>query len=277
MTGPAGSLHLLEEEMAEHVIPTHAGMVYAYSARCPGKQRPNEDGAAVLPFEGGVLLVVADGLGGQPGADQASGLAIRALQRGFRVAAGGEHPRDTILSSLEAANQAILDLGIGAGTTIAVAELSGSKLRTYHVGDSIVMVIGASGEVRSVTTPHSPIGYAVAAGLLDEEQALRHPDRHIISNMVGSREMRVELGSPMDLVPTDSVLVASDGVTDNLRTGELIELVRGGTVERAGQHLIEACRARMDDLTPRGGAPSKPDDLTCLLYRGSSDFVGRPR
>ena len=94
--------------------------------------------------------------------------------------------------------------------------------------------------------------------------------RHIISNMVGSAEMRVEVGSPMELFPSDSLLVASDGVTDNLRMGELIELVRGGAVERAGQHLIEACRTRMEDTAPTGDAPSKPDDLTCLLYRFSS-------
>ena len=270
MSSGEGALLLLEEDAAERVAAVRGGEVFAYSARCPGKARANEDGAAVLSCGDAVLLVVADGLGGQPGADQASGIAIRALAAAAeRVAAGELAVRDAVMSALEDANRRILDLEMGAGTTIALAEVSGGAVRAYHVGDSSVLLSSRLGEVRLVTIPHSPIGYALAAGLLDEEEALHHPDRHIISNMVGSREMRVEVGSPVALEEGDTLVVASDGVTDNLRLGELVELARGGSLERAGRAVVEASRARMDD-PEAADAPSKPDDPTCLLYRASS-------
>jgi len=270
MSSEEGALLLLEEDAAERLVAVRGGEVFAFSARCPGKARANEDGAAVLQCGDALLLVVADGLGGQPGADQASGIAIRALARTAERVAAGELPvRDAVMSALEEANRQVLDLEMGAGTTIALAEVCDGRVRAYHVGDSSVVLNSRAGEVRLITIPHSPIGYALAAGLLDEEQALRHPDRHIISNMVGSREMRVEVGSPVDLEEGDTLIVASDGVTDNLRLGELVELARGGTLERAGHALVEASQARMDD--PEAiDAPSKPDDLTCLVYRASS-------
>jgi serine/threonine protein phosphatase PrpC len=271
MSTGLGALHLLEELEAERLAAIPGGEVFAYSARCPGKTRTNEDGAAVLPCGDSLLLVVADGLGGQPGADQASGIAIRALARGAQsVAAKGLAVHDTVLSSLEEANREIIALDVGAGTTIALAEVSAGVMRPYHVGDSSVMISSRTGDVRAITIPHSPIGYALAAGLLDEEEALHHPDRHIISNMVGSSEMRVEVGSPVTLEKGDTLLVASDGVTDNLRLAELVELLSGDTLGEVGPAVIGACRARMLHFDPSGDAPSKPDDLTCLLYRASS-------
>lgn len=260
-------LCFLEEECREQHLSLHEAEVYGYSERCPGKARPNEDGAAVYQVGETTLLVVADGLGGQPGADQASRVAVTALEEGLAQAGSGEL-RDSILSAIEVANDRILALDIGAGTTLAIAEVSEGTIRPYHVGDSMVLAVSRRGELILETIPHSPIGYALAAGLIDEEQALRHPDRHIISNMVGSSEMRVEVGSPVPFDPGDTILVASDGVTDNLRMLEMIELLRGGTVRRAGPELIELCRDRMaGDLS---GVPSKPDDLTALVYRSNS-------
>ena len=76
---------------------------------------------------------------------------------------------------------------------------------------------------------------------------------------------------PIDLHAGDTLLIASDGVTDNLRMGELAELVRGGTLERAGRTVVEACRSRMEHPDAGWETPSKPDDLTCLIYRCSSE------
>ena len=271
MSTGLGALHLLEELEAERIAAIPGGEVFAYTARCPGKTRTNEDGAAVLPCGNSVLLVVADGLGGQPGAEQASGIAIRALARRAQSADATDcSVEETILLALEEANQEILALDVGAGTTIALAEVTNGVVRPYHVGDSSVMISSREGDTRLITIPHSPIGYALAAGLLDEEEALHHPDRHIISNMVGSSQMRVDVGTPLPLEEGDTVLVASDGVTDNLRLAELVGLLGGDALGEVGRAVIGACRARMHHFDPSGDAPSKPDDLTCLLYRASS-------
>lgn len=255
----------MAESTAAHFCGGHA---VVFSQRCPGKERPNEDAAALIPYgETAGLLVVADGVGGQRGGAQASGMAISLLATSVRRARReGTDLRDAVLNGVEAANHAVAALGVGAGTTLAVLEISGRTVRPFHVGDSMILAVGQRGRIKLQTVPHSPTGYAVEAGLLDAEEALRHEERHLVSNMVGTPDMRVEMGSAMRLADRDTVLLASDGLSDNLTEEEIVEFVRKGPLEGAAERLAATCRARME----RDGdeeAPSKPDDLTFVLFR----------
>jgi PPM family protein phosphatase len=254
--------------MAEAVeLPLGAGTAVVFSMRCPGVEGPNEDSAAVIGLgERRAVLIVADGLGGRPGGESASEIVVRTLgTRVRRVAAGGGSVRTAILDSLEEANATIIGLGIGAGTTAAIVEIEGPLMRAYHVGDSGIVAVGQRGRVKFQTVSHSPTAYAVESGLLDAEEALRHEDRHLVSNVVGARDMRIEIGSWVRLAARDTVLLATDGVFDNLRLQEILGIVRTGSLDDAGRRMIRACTRRM---TRQGsGAPSKPDDLTFVLYR----------
>ena len=131
--------------------------------------------------------------------------------------------RAAILNGIEAANQAVRDLGTGAATTLALVEIQDRTIRTYHVGDSEILVTGQRGKVKLQTIPHSPIGYAVEAGLMEEEEAIHHEARHVISNVIGSDQMRIEMGPPTELAPRDTLLLASDGLFDNLFPDEIVE------------------------------------------------------
>ena len=111
----------------------------------------------------------------------------------------------------------------------------------------------------------SPVGYALESGLLGEEEALHHDERHLISNMVGSAEMRIEVGSPIRLAPRDTVLLATDGLLDNLSLQEIVDGIRTGPLAKVVQNLARSCGQRMRD--PEDGHPSKPDDTTFLLFR----------
>ena len=146
-------------------------------------------------------------------------------------------------------------------------EISGHTARPYHVGDSVILVIGQRGKLKLQTVAHSPVGFAVEAGLLDEEEALHHHERHLILNAIGSAEMRIELGAPISLARRDTVLLASDGLTDNLSLDEIVELARKGPLDRAVVRLAALAHERM--TAARSGHPSKPDDLSILLYRRS--------
>lgn len=101
--------------------------------------------------------------------------------------------------------------------------------------------------------------------MLDAEEALHHDERHLVSNHIGMEGMRVEIGPEVVVAARDTLLLASDGLFDNVRDEEVIELVRKGDPEEAAQRLAELARRRMLDPTP--GAPSKPDDLTFIVYR----------
>ena len=243
-----------------------AGEAVAYSAPCPGSEDPNQDGALLLSLPGrrGVLAV-ADGLGGQPAGDKASRLALEAIAASV-LAADGEAPlRAAILDGFERANHDVQALGVGAATTLVVAELQDDTLRTYHVGDSMILVVGQRGKRKLQTVSHSPVGYAVEAGLLDEGDALHHDELHLISNMVGATDMRIEIGSPLPLAARDTVLLASDGLLDNLHVEEIVETIRMGPLEAACESLVDTARVRMEGH--HEDEPSKPDDLTLVAFR----------
>jgi len=268
-TAPSVKLYL-DQTMAEaEMQPIAGGLAAVYSSRCPGKESPNEDGAALIPLgESSGLLVVADGVGGARAGQEAASMAIRELQHAVERALEEDLPaRTAILNGFENASKAIQELGFGAGSTLAVVEVQDDTVRTYHAGDSMVLVVGSRGKVKLQTVSHSPVGFAVESGLLDEVEAMHHEDRHLISNALGMAEMRIEIGPSWKLAARDTVLLASDGLFDNLHTEEIVAELRRGPLARVAEALASHALERMVKAVE--GQPSKPDDLTFLAFRRS--------
>lgn len=242
------------------------GRVSIRSFMSPEKTAGNEDSAAIIPFgKLGLVLAVADGVGGSPGGREASMLAVQTLCD--TLAATTTEPdnlRTAIVDALEKANQQILGLGRGAATTLVVGEVLNGQVRSYHVGDSELMSVGQRGRIKLRVTPHSPTGFAVEAGLLDENEAVRHDARHLLFNVIGAADMRIEIGTPTRLDRFDTVILSSDGLLDNLYIDEIVTGIRTGDLGRAADELAALARARMEGM--RNG-PSKPDDFTVILYR----------
>lgn len=246
------------------------GYAVIFTARCANDDnghRINEDACALLPInDASGLLVVADGVGGLPKGEDAAATSIRAIQSAvLNMRRSGSDIRGAVLDGIEHANRNVLSLKIGAASTLAVVEISGHKVRSYHVGDSQVMVIGQRGKIKLMTKSHSPVGYAVEAGLLGESEALHHEERHLVSNLVGSPDMHIEIGPVIDLTPHDTLLIASDGLFDNIHQTEIVENCRKGTLLAVSRKLALLCQSRMEE--PKKGLPSKPDDLTFIVYR----------
>ena len=261
------NLYFDENMQQGDVQPFAAGQVAVYSARCPSKTANNEDAAALIPLDDrSGVLVVADGMGGGSAGEHASRLAVRTLRTSLKSVQRDDVPlRAAVLNGIEAANQAVTDLGIGAATTLAVAEIQDRSVRTYHVGDSMILIVSQRGKVKLQTVSHSPVGYAVEAGVLDEKEALHHEDRHLVSNMIGLSDMRVEIGSVVELAARDTLLLASDGLFDNLHVEEIVEVIRKGPFKKAVKRLAEDALHRMTH--PKDGQPSKNDDLTFVAFR----------
>lgn len=266
---PAETLYLNANTIAVET-PDLLGHQVACFSRGVSVDRTNQDSAAVLALDAQrVLLIVADGMGGGPSGDRASALAVGAIAKTVRKAVRDESLlRAAILDGFEAAQAQVSGKLSGAASTLLVVEIQGNQARTYHVGDSAACVFGQRGRLKMQTGAHSPVGYALRSGLLDEAEALLHEDRHYVSNMVGMEEMSVEVGLPFTLAAKDTLVVASDGLFDNLSLQEVIDGARTGPIDAGTAALTDLALRRMAAGTCNtADAPSKPDDLTVLLHR----------
>ncbi|MDH3350140.1 MAG: protein phosphatase 2C domain-containing protein [Gammaproteobacteria bacterium] len=243
------------------------GIFSAFTCPSPDKDTENEDTVAGIPYgPQAAVLIVADGAGGLPAGKRASLVAVTTLVESLHAAMEETMLlRTAILNGIEAANAAVQQLGNGSATTCTVLTIEGLTVRAYQIGDSEAMVVGQRGVIRLQTTAHSPTGFAVEAGFLDEREALHHAERHLVSNFLGTSDMRIDIGAEVTLRPRDTILLASDGLMDNVHVDEIIERIRKGPIDVAIARVVALANRRMDGAS--AGQPSKPDDLSLILFR----------
>lgn len=266
LTAPLLLHHNVQERPIAHRL--ECGTVAAFSDVRPGAERPNEDSAAVVPLAGeGVVLAIADGAGGHRSGADASRTAIEQLVQAVQRDRD-RSLRTRVLDGFEAANASVRALGVGALTTLAVVTVVERELRAHHVGDSTVLVTGQRGRIKLQTIDHTPVGYAVEAGVLDESEAMVHEERHLLTNVLGSEDMRIDIGPSRQLGVRDTVVLGSDGLFDNLTIDEIVQITRIGSLDERTAQLVALAAQRMDPETE--GPHGKPDDLTVLVYRPSA-------
>lgn len=243
------------------------GEFIAHTRRSPDRSGDNEDTVAIIPCgPARTVLVVADGAGGLPAGKRASLTAVAALAKELRTDGNPARTlRGRILDGIDSANHAVKELANGSATTLTAIAIEGNCARAYQIGDSEALVVGQRGRIRLQTTAHSPTGFAVEAGFLDQREALHHHERHLVSNFLGTPDMRIDIGAEVELQARDTLLVASDGLTDNVHLDEIIERIRKGPLADGMQKVITLARHRMSATS--SAQPSKPDDLSLILFR----------
>ena len=257
-----------EEDRADFELPI--GQISVRVRSSPRRSRENEDAAAVIPIgDDGIVLAVADGVGGAPGGRDAARAVLSSAADAI-TKNGAATVQPAIVGALERANAELLSGGLGSAATFAAAAIMADSVHTYHVGDSEILIVGQRGKVEHRIVPHSPTGFAVQAGILNQDDALHHDFRHILLNVVGTEHMKIEIEGAIALKQRDTVLVATDGVLDNLYLGEIIEVIRCGALSSSADALIEQASARMTGWDAK--LPSKPDDIAVVMFR---PHVGR--
>jgi PPM family protein phosphatase len=237
-----------------------------YCKKSPLTDTVNEDGLAIFAFPQGYVLAVADGAGGYPKGEDASAKILSNLKSCFESKSFKfDSLRAHIVDTIDQTNKELLAEGIGARTTLTVCEVVGGLARVYQVGDSGALICGQKGKLKYKSTSHSPVGYGIEAGLIDEAEALTHPDLSFVSNLLGESEMKIEIGPKIELSPNDSIFLASDGIFDNFSPDQLVELVRKGSMESISSDLIKAI-----DTTIYQRDQAKKDDISFILFKNEA-------
>ncbi len=232
----------------------------------------------------GRLAVVADGMGGYEGGQEASRLAVETLVAAYRDFAGDD-PQAALVEALQTAHEEIREYSFahpqlrGMGTTCTAAAIVGGALRRaegnenengrekggqnndalyyVHVGDSRLYLI-RGGQITRVTRDHSYVGRLVESGVISAEEAETHPQRNILTAALGTNPDLImdSPAQPAPLRPEDVLLICSDGLWGQVRDSEILGAVENKSAEQAGRQLIELARLR-------GG----PDNITVEILR----------
>lgn len=225
----------------------------------------NEDNYYVSPDTR--VFVVADGMGGAVGGARASQLAVEAIQELWNEKPPPESDRDVITNWLEEAvaraNHAVFQAGKkdasvhGMGTTVVVGvQSTDDHLQIAHVGDSRAYLL-RNGQPKLLTTDHSVVQEMVRAGRLTEEQARINPYKNLITRCLG-HEPEVEVDqTPVDLRPSDWVVLCTDGLSTVLRDEQI-----SGVIDKDVDPQ-DVCD-QLVKLTLDGGAP---DNVTVVAIQ----------
>lgn len=205
-TGPAGPLGF------ESGAATHPGAVRAR----------NEDACLARPESG--IWAVADGMGGHAAGDVASGLVVERL-----AALAPEGGLEQLVSAAEealiAVNHELVQLAVTErkntiGTTAAVLLAAQHHVICLWAGDSRIYR-WRHGEFEQLTQDHAMVEEMVQVGLLNREDAERHPQANRITRAIGATgEVFLDM-EIYRLQPGDAFLLCTDGLYRELAEDEL--------------------------------------------------------
>ncbi|MGH8926980.1 MAG: PP2C family protein-serine/threonine phosphatase [Acidimicrobiia bacterium] len=184
---------------------------------------------------GPVVLMVADGMGGAIGGEIASALAVE------HAMAGGGTPVERVAR----ANRAVVERTLaepglaGMGTTLTLIEFGEDGVaRIAHIGDSRAY-LWHEGQMEQITEDHTIVAEQIAAGHLSPSDAASHPQRSILTRVLGiASEIEVD-SMAIETAPRDRFLICSDGLSNMVEDRRIAELLTKGTPEEATWSLIE--------------------------------------
>jgi serine/threonine protein phosphatase PrpC len=218
---------------------------------------------------------IADGMGGLPGGDIASQLAIRTAadflhdQLQDLPLMGDQKNSEALLrEAIRLSNKAIRSEAhrnpklTGMGTTLVLLRLftaDGTFATVAHVGDSRAYLL-SGGNLTRLTCDHSAVEEYIRKGLITPEQAFNHPHRHILSRAMGVSE-RVEPDvSTFPLQADDLLLLCTDGLTKMIEDDALATMLAHGD---SRPEVI--CRRLVEEANERGG----DDNVTVVAIKAA--------
>lgn len=222
----------------------------------------------------GHVFIVADGMGGARGGEQASALAVSAIEEfllnalRWLLALDGSGEASVLRDfkmALRSADACVYEAAVnnpglrGMGTTLTMAYSLDADLFVAHVGDSRCYLY-RSGALHQLTRDDTLVQQMVENGILQPEKAAEHAFRHVITNVVGGPNPGVQVEvHRMRLEPGDVLLLCTDGLTGMLPEDRI------ASVLQASPGPQEACEELVRLANEQGGR----DNVTVVVARYS--------
>lgn len=196
----------------------------------------------------GRFFIVADGMGGHAGGQEASQIATKNIQA-YLNEHWNTHTSSNVLleEAVERANRGILKdqnehpERADMGTTVVVLMFRQGQSWCANVGDSRLYRLRES-HLSQLTEDDTWVSQAIKGGEMTAEQAKVHPWRHVLSKCLGRQDLEKIAIYPLEVEAGDRLLLCSDGLTEEvpdesiravLQEHESLEETTAQLVERA--------------------------------------------
>jgi PPM family protein phosphatase len=206
----------------------------------------NQDAYHIDPD--GRFFIVADGMGGHAGGEEASRIAIETAQSYLNEQWEKEPDTKNLLAqALIASNDAIVAdqeqnvQRADMGTTLVMILFRDDLVWSAHVGDSRLYRLRGD-KLDLITEDDTWVARAMKLGQLNAEEAKVHPLRHVLSHCLGRRDLRQINIQTQSINPGDRILLCSDGLTEEVPHDEIAIHLSAETNEIAAQALIDAAK-----------------------------------
>lgn len=210
----------------------------------------------------GILMTVADGMGGHLGGEIASSMAINILMSEYYKDKSNDTTQ-ALTNAFLKANSAVYDKNkdenlSGMGTTLTAVVLIGNEIYHAHVGDTRGYII-SNGEISQFTEDHSYVASLVKAGVITAKEAKTHPERNKITRALGVGEnVVVDVSKESIRVFKENfLLICTDGLHGVVSNEEILNAVSNYKEPSA------ACSRLIEMANEHGG----PDNVTVLIAR----------
>ena len=205
------------------------------------------------------VLAVADGMGGYVGGEIASKTAVEAIAyyfKNFSYAAPVQLEKAIQYANSSILSKTLIDPSLkGMGTTVSLVTLARHMACWGHVGDSRIYLY-RDGEFTQISADHTIVQVLLDKGKITEEEAIDHPQRHVLTRAVGVDENLVVDSGAFEVQPKDRILICSDGLTSFIRKQELRDAI--GDYRRTEREII-------NDLFARVYENGANDNVTAIL------------
>ncbi|AFY38009.1 protein serine/threonine phosphatase [[Leptolyngbya] sp. PCC 7376] len=197
----------------------------------------------------GRFFIVADGMGGHAGGEQASRIAAESIRKYLESHwKSSEKSEELLKTAIKEANNAILVDQVenperqDMGTTAVIVAFRQKQVWRAHVGDSRLYRLGTE-NLEQLTEDHTWVGKAMKAGDITAEQAKVHPWRHVLSQCLGRKDLfQIDI-APIELGDGDRLILCSDGLTEEVDDEEIKTIMLDSdTPEKAALNLVEAAK-----------------------------------
>lgn len=254
------------------------------------------EGLVVDP-EYGILIAVADGMGGLNAGEVASGIAIETVEKAFtpeKLASMASHngptrqmfleriirEADAQIKEAQRRNPAQANMG----STIILAWLMGNELVVSWCGDSRAYLYNASAGLCLISHDHSYVQELVDRGAITYEQAFDHPQNNIVTQSLGDPQHDARPESRRLIMGKgDILMVCSDGLSGVLRDkksydskGNLLPEINMEDIFRSAPTLKE-CRVMLWDAAAKSGWYDNVTAVLCEMVDGpEADAITQP-